>query len=127
MSFTKNKYDSCYLSQQQENNKSIFDYVIDTTMYINKNECDNYTPPFLTYISSGIKTRNVDLENELKGINKPSSKCNACKYTPDDQSISDNSKSFPSNKYKELPLNKELKHECKPEFNPLKNGYVKRM
>lgn len=48
--------------------KSISDYVLDNSMYINKNECNDYTPPFITYIPSGVP--NIDAENELKGMNR---------------------------------------------------------
>jgi hypothetical protein len=42
--------------------KSISDYVLDNSMYINKNECNDYTPPFITYIPGGVP--NIDAENE---------------------------------------------------------------
>ena len=48
--------------------KSISDYVLDNSMYINKNECNDYTPPFITYIPGGVP--NIDAENELKGMNR---------------------------------------------------------
>ena len=47
--------------------KSIFDYVLDNSMYINKNECNDYTPPFISYIPGGVP--NIDATNELKGLN----------------------------------------------------------
>ena len=83
MSFTKNKYDACFMSQQAQSNKSIFDYVVDQSMYKNKDECNNYTAPFLTYIPSGVDSKNVDIENDLKGITRIVTKCNNCKYIPD--------------------------------------------
>ena len=52
--------------------KSIFDYVLDNSMYINKNECNDYTPPFISYIPGGVP--NIDAENELKGMNRQSYK-----------------------------------------------------
>lgn len=48
--------------------KSISDYVLDNSMYINKNKCNDYTPPFITYIPGGVP--NIDAENELKGMNR---------------------------------------------------------
>lgn len=82
MSFTKSKYDNCVFNNQQQSNSGIFSYVVDNSMYVNNNECNNYTPPFLTYIPSGVSAKNVDIENELKGINRPFSKCSDCKYNP---------------------------------------------
>jgi len=76
MSFT-NK--DCFLGQT---NKSIFEYVVDNSMYVNQNECDNFTPPFLTYMPGGIKPKNVDIETDLKGISRVYSKCQSCKYQP---------------------------------------------
>jgi hypothetical protein len=39
---------------------------ITTCIKCYKNECNNYTAPFLTYIPSGTPNLNVDIENELK-------------------------------------------------------------
>ena len=120
MSFTKNKYDSCFLKQYTESNKSIFNYVVDNSKFINKNECNNYTAPFLTYIPTGTPVLNVDIENELKGMARPMTKCTNCKYHPDDPNLAQvtnlNYKMF--NQY---PHNKK---ECKPQYNILPNGYI---
>lgn len=110
MSFTKSKYDNCSLNQQQQSNNGIFSYVVDNLMYVNKNECNNYTPPFLTYIPSGVAAKSVDIENELKGINRPYSKCTDCKYNPEKDKVS----------------NVEPKKECEKEHNILPNGYLPR-
>ena len=83
MSFTKTKYDSCFLTQHEQSNKSIFSYVVDDSMYRNKNECNDYTPPFLTYIPSGVQERNINIDSDLRGMTKPYTKCVACKYTPE--------------------------------------------
>lgn len=48
--------------------KRISDYVLDNSMYINKNECNDYTPPFITYIPGGVP--NIDAESELKCMNR---------------------------------------------------------
>ena len=125
MSFTKTKYDSCFLNQQKESNKSIFNYIVDNSMYINKNECNNYTAPFLTYIPSGVSSKNVDLENELKGMNRPTSKCDGCKYTPIDQTIAQNINNVPYGKQAVLNVDPNNKQECKQEYNILPDGYFK--
>lgn len=114
MSFTKTKYDDCSHEQQQQNNKSIFNYVIDTSMYVNKNECNNYTAPFLTYIPSGVSSRNVDIENDLKGISRIFTKCIKCKYSPEDV----------SNTNKKLDVYPNNKKECEHEFNIVPKGYL---
>lgn len=48
--------------------KNIFDYVLDNSMYVNTNKCDDYTPPFLSYVPIGIP--DIEIESKLKGVNK---------------------------------------------------------
>lgn len=122
MSFTKNKYDACFMKQYDQSNKSIFDYVIDKSRFVNKNECNNYTAPFLTYIPSGIPKMNVDIENELKGMTKPVTKCTECKYQPEDVSLTQ-SYGFDKGMIDVYPNNKK---ECSHNFNILPNGYLQR-
>jgi hypothetical protein len=120
MSFTKTKYDSCFLEQQQQGNKSIFDYVVDQAMYVNQNECNNYTAPFLTYIPTGINAKSVVIENELKGINRPYTKCTSCKYQPDNQNLPQVNLSKQS-VFNHMPNNKR---ECDSKYNILPQGYI---
>lgn len=106
---TKTKYDNCFINQQSESNKSIFSYILDDTKYINKNECNNYTPPFLTYNPTGVLPKSVDIENELKGITKPYTKCESCKYTPTNDKFED----YKLNDYKKMNIYPHNKEECK--------------
>lgn len=122
MSFTKNRYDACFMKQYKESNRSIFDYVVDSARFVNKNECNNYTAPFLTYIPSGVPNMNVDIENELKGMTKPVTKCTSCKYHPEDQDLAQSS-GFGGKSVDVYPHNKS---ECKTEFNILPSGYLQR-
>lgn len=118
MSLTKNK--KCYMDNNGQTNKSIFNYIVDNSMYINKNECNNYVAPFLTYIPTGVSSRNVDIENDLKGMNRPFSKCEMCKYMPEHQHEHANS----------LPIGEKIdvypnnKQECTKQYNILPNGYI---
>lgn len=66
----------------EEQSKSVFDWVTDNSMYVNKNECNNFQPPFLTYIPVGVPDKNINIDSELKGILRNVSKCNNCKYAP---------------------------------------------
>lgn len=128
MSFTKTKYDSCFLNQQQSSNKSIFDYVVDNSKFINQNECNNYTPPFLTYIPTGISSKNVDVENDLKGMTRPYTRCTDCQYAG--QVVDSQSFGNASNNIKPgVPLNvhPNNKQECKHNFNIVPNGYNQRI
>lgn len=75
-----NQSNNNFLHTENQYKKSIFKYIVNDSMYVNKNECNDYTPPFLTYISSGIKPQNIDIENELRGSFYHNTKCIKCKY-----------------------------------------------
>jgi len=68
-------------------NKSIFDYYTDDSMYINKNNCNLFTPSFFTQTPAGINQQHIDTENDLKGVNKKNSKCSDEKYTTSDPNL----------------------------------------
>jgi hypothetical protein len=119
MSQSHFKNDECYINQQNQGNKSIFNYITDTSMFINKNQCLDVTPPFLSYIPIGIPNQNVDIENDLRGVIRNNTKCAPCKFTPDNLDISSNGM---NNKtpLDIFPHNREL---CKPEYKILPQGY----
>lgn len=104
---SSNKYHSCFKNDKTQNKKSIFDYVIDTSRFVHKNECDNFNPPFLAYIPSGVPKMNIDIDTDLKGINRPVTKCSKCKYHS--QNIELVQSSFDKNIYDIYPNNKK---EC---------------
>ena len=115
MSFTKTKYDNCAMNQTNKTNKSIFDYVVNPYPHISEQECNDFTPPFLAYIPTGVQPRNIDMENDLKGITRPVTKCNACKYTPDPKGVDGQYlNSYPNNK-----------QECSHSI--IENGYLRKM
>jgi len=121
MSQNKLKLDDCYSKQRSSSNKSIFEYMTDNTIFVNRNACDDFTPPFLSYIPSGTSSMNIDVENDLRGVNKINTKCAECKYHPETLPVANNDNNFPLketlSKYKE---------ECKEEHKILPNGYLKR-
>lgn len=141
MSSTKTKYDICTSNQLKSSNKSIFDYIVDKSRFVNDNECNNYTAPFLTYIPSGTPNRNVDIENDLKGMSRITTKCTDCKYKPENLNNiyltqSDNTISpqqplkndtppslFNGPLYDYYPNNKK---ECPPQYDILPNKYLLR-
>jgi hypothetical protein len=112
MSFTKSKYDNCFLNQQEQSNRSIFSYVVDESMYRNKNECNNYTAPFLTYIPTGVQVRDINVDSDLRGITRPYTKCTDCKYAPE-QYLDEKPIKNPNNK-----------KECSNKYNILPQGYL---
>lgn len=86
----KLRSDNCYMKQQNNGNKSIFDYVTDTTQFINKSACFDATPPFIGYIPKGVSGQNVEIENELRGGNRPNTKCTSCKYQSKNPKLASN-------------------------------------
>ena len=54
--------------------KTVFEHVVDTSV-INKTKTGT-TLPMIANIIPKINHRNIDIETDLKGINKPLSKCN---------------------------------------------------
>ena len=108
MSQTHFKSDNCFLNQTNKSNKSIIDYTINPNPFINKNECVDYTQTsFINYIPKGIPQINIDIENELRGSTRVNTKCQECKYNPEDIQI-------------QVPSNKK---ECTSAFKILPNGY----
>ncbi len=103
---SKFKNDNCYVEQINSANKSIFGYMTDNSMFINKNECLDITPTFLNYIPSGTPKHNVDIESELRGTTRNNTRCSPCKFTGTDQFVSD---SFSNTTiYPEYPNNKHI-------------------
>lgn len=122
MAQTNFRNDTCFQNQQNAGNKTIFDYVIDTSAYINKNECFDSTPTFLSYIPVGTPQINVDLENELRGSNRANTRCSDCKFRPLDEILTSNDlQSFTTqNKLNRYPNNVQ---SCSKPFQILPNGY----
>lgn len=108
MSMTNNKSDQCFLTQHEQNNKSIFQYMVDNSMFVNKNKCNDFTPPFMAYRPFGVSAKNSDIENDLKGIIRPLTKCENCKYQP-------------GNTVGNATIQDQ---ECKKEFRIIPNGYL---
>lgn len=77
---SKFRSDDCYKGQQNYDNKSIFRYMTDSNMFVNENTCLDTTPPFLSYIPAGIPIQSIDIENDLRGINRPNTRCSSKKW-----------------------------------------------
>jgi hypothetical protein len=112
----KVKKDACYINQQFNQNKSIFNYMTDQIKFVNKNECFDITPPFLSYIPVGIPGQNVDIENELRGSGRNNSKCSCCKFNTQHPELASNGVSSNNN-----PNNNSV---CQQENMILPNGYL---
>jgi len=94
-----------------QNHKSIFQYVTNPDLFVNNNKCLDTTPPFLAYIPKGIQKNSIDIENELRGTNRPITKCQNCKYHGNQQLVQNTIK----------PENKEQLPECSSKILP--KGY----
>lgn len=110
---SKFRSEDCNQGQKGYENKSIFGYLTDTNMYINKNTCLDDTPSFMPYISSGIPLHSVDIENDLRGITRPNTRCSSKKWQSSNQELIETLSTVPV-------FNKEL---CKSEQKILPNGY----
>jgi hypothetical protein len=89
--------------------KSIFDYVVDVNRYKNNNQCNNFTPPFITNVQF-VQASNVDIESDLKGVTRQLSKCVSNKYIPPAQ----------------LGANPNNLAECEDKYRILPQGYLRR-
>lgn len=123
MSTVNFKSDECYLQQQAKGNKSIFDYVIDTNAFINTSECNDYTPTFLTYIPLGTPKQNVDIENELRGTTRNSSRCSSQKYQSTGELATIGDETAVLSKQKIFDAYPNNKQECSDASKILPNGY----
>jgi hypothetical protein len=113
-----NKRDpSCFLYEKNKNSKSIFDYVTDVSFYKNDKQCADYTPPFLGYVQAGIPTINVDVENELRGADRFISKCQKCKYIPQNLSLATDGLSNVKSEYSTV-------QECEEHMKILPKSYL---
>jgi hypothetical protein len=110
---SKFKSDDCLKNLQTGDNKSILDYVTDTNMFVNKSECFDSTPPFLSYLPRGIQAQDVNIENDLRNSNRYTTKCNF-KYQPKTMDLAENL----------IIPNPILKKECAPEVKIVPYGYI---
>jgi len=115
LNMNKQIYDSCYGAQKLSGNGSIFNYYTDNSMYINKNKCDDFTPPFISYTPIGVGERNINLENDLKGITRSNSRCASFKYIPNDSNLIE--------RLDTTVIDISSKN-CTNEFKILPNGYI---
>lgn len=102
------KYNKIIMESKKQG--SIYNYYTDDSRHENKNKCVDFTPPFISYVPTGINEKNITLENDLKGINRINSHCANEKYIPSDQDLA------------ATPLYNL--NECSKEFKIIKNGYI---
>jgi hypothetical protein len=82
MSFNRLKYDSCAYSAALNENTSYANYILDTVKF---HRCDTCRPQLGTVggtAVSSIQGNLVDLENNLRGIDRPNTHCPSYKWLP---------------------------------------------
>ena len=95
--------------------RSVLGYLTNKIRYENKDECKDFTPPFVAYVPIGVPKVNLDIENDLKGMTRLLSRANIDKYQP---------KEFVDNKKMEVPTTSNK--ECDNNMKILPNGYIVR-
>lgn len=107
------KTDDCYINQQNKDNKSIFSYMTDVNMFINKNECFDPTPGFINYNRTQPPQQNIDIENDLRGAIRNNTRCTTNKWTTIDPDLA-------SRVSTNIVYDKNI---CQPQNRVLPNGY----
>lgn len=112
LKFNLEKYNKVLLEPKQD--KSIFNYYTDYSRHENKNRCVDFTPPFLSYIPSGVNEKMIHVESDLKGITRNNSNCTNEKYIPSDPNLITRLATTPL-----YNLN-----ECSSDYKIIAKGYI---
>lgn len=84
MSSNRLSYDKCSYKQNLEQSVSPINYMLDPMRYEHSNKCRMELGLVGGTNVSHIKGNLVDLENDLRGQNRPVTNCSMYKYTPSD-------------------------------------------
>lgn len=84
MSFNRLSYDDCSYKSELAQNVSFLSYMMDPIRYEHCSKCRVETGVVGGTAVSHVKGNMVDLENNLFGIDRPSTHCPAYKYIPTD-------------------------------------------
>lgn len=87
MSFTRLQYDNCQYKQELSDNVSVLGYLLDPIKYDHCTQCRHEIGLVGGNNVSRANGNLVDLENDLLGINRETSKCAAYKYLPRDDNF----------------------------------------
>ena len=87
MSFSRIAYDTCSYAQKLNENVSHLDYTLDTVKNFHCGECRNELGLVGGNNVSRIEGNMVDLESNLFGIDRATSKCARMKYLPSGESF----------------------------------------
>mgnify|MGYP006123300019 CR=1 FL=1 len=82
MSFNRLAYDTCEYKQKIEQNVSSTDFIFDPIKFEHTKKCRNEFGLLGGTNVSHVKGNLVDLENDLRGQNRPATNCSEYKYAP---------------------------------------------
>jgi hypothetical protein len=99
---------------QAYKDKSIFAYQMDTTQWVNDNECSLTNPTFLAYIPTGVLPHSIEVEDELRNQTRLSSKCPDRMYSGNPNLASDGLSSKIQNYFP------HQRKECPPGYSIIK-------
>ena len=87
MSFSRIAYDTCTYAQKLNANVSHLDYTLDSVKNFHCGECRNELGLLGGNNVSRVEGNMVDMESNLFGIDRTSSKCARMKYLPSSESF----------------------------------------
>lgn len=87
MSFTRTHYDTCAYVERLDENVSVLDYNLDATKYEHCSPCRHQLGIVGGNGVSKINGDLVDLENNLIGIDRPTTKCAKYRYIPNPEYV----------------------------------------
>lgn len=85
MSFNRLAYDTCEYKQRLEDNETSIDFILDPIKYEHDKKCRNEFGLLGGTNVSHVKGNMVDLENDLRGQNRPATNCAQYKYIPNNE------------------------------------------
>lgn len=85
MSFNRLAYDTCEYNQRLQQDISSLHFIMDPIKYEHKHKCRNEFGLLGGTNVSHIKGNMVDLENDLRGQNRPATNCAQYEYIPNNK------------------------------------------
>lgn len=132
MSFSRVAYDTCTYAERLNENVSHLDYTLDTIKYQNCNACRNELSLVGGNNVSQVEGNLVDLESNLFGIDRPTSRCASLRFLPSAQPFVQGKGQHKTNCYPKVSTKKKHLKACQfaghpaipapPQLNTFKCG-----
>ena len=104
MSFARTHYDSCAYVEKLNENISVLDYNFDSTKYQHCSPCRHEMGLVGGNGVSAVHGDLVDIESNLMGIDRPTTKCAGYRYIPNPNYIR-GKRQYKTNCYPKIPIN----------------------